>query len=31
MISGYSRTLDVAELSKRIEAIEVSLNPKEKK
>src|SRR6266700_900497 len=31
MLSGYSRTIDVLELSKRIEAIEASLNPKDEK
>ena len=31
MISGYSRTIEVWELSRRIEAIEASLNPKDEK
>jgi hypothetical protein len=29
MISGYSRTIDIWELSRRIESIEASLKPKE--
>jgi hypothetical protein len=31
MISGFSRTIDIWELSRRIEAIEASLNPKDEK
>jgi hypothetical protein len=31
MISGYARTIEVWELSKRIEAIEASLKPKDEK
>jgi len=31
MISGYSRAIEVWDLSKRIEAIEASLNPKDEK
>ena len=31
MISGYSRTIEVSELSRRIDVIEATLNPKEEK
>jgi len=31
MVSGYSRAIEVSDLSRRIEAIEASLNPKDEK
>jgi hypothetical protein len=31
MISGYARTIEIWELSNRVERIELSLNPKDAK